>query len=56
MCYKTTFYTYEWFKPIERIKNKAYEQIKQHLEYERKVWHITCEYTDEELFNFINKL
>ena len=55
-CYKTTLNTYKWIKPIDRIKNEAYEQIKKHLEYEKKVWNITCEYTDKELFNFINLL
>lgn len=55
-CYKETLNTYKWIKPLERIKNKAYEQIKQHLEYEIKIWNLTWNFTDQELFNFINKL
>lgn len=55
-CYKETLNTYRWLFTIEKIKQKAFENIKKHLDYEEEQGRWYWKIDDKALFTFINNL
>lgn len=55
-CYKETLSTYRGLFTIEKIKQKAFENIKKHLDYEEKQGRWYWKIDDKALFTFINNL